>query len=66
MLKEVYSLVITTNQAKSRGQPPKKRVKVAPRDLHERLFNLRTAERDGSKTVIHYNKRLVVSSGSTE
>lgn len=52
------ALVIAALEAESRGQPPKKRVKRASRDLQERLSNLCTARRDGTKTVIEVLKAL--------
>jgi hypothetical protein len=52
------ALVIAALEAESRDQPPKKRVKRASRDLQERLSNLCTARRDGTKTVIEVLKAV--------
>ena len=44
-------VVVVALEAESRGQPPRKRVRRATRDLHERLFNLCVARGDGQKSV---------------
>ena len=50
-LRKDNALVVVALEAESRGQPPRKRVRRATRDLQERLFNLCVARRDGQKSV---------------
>ena len=50
-LRKDNALVVVALEAESRGQPPRKRVRWATRDLQERLFNLCVARRDGQKSV---------------
>jgi hypothetical protein len=52
------ALVIAALEAESRGEPPKKRIKKASRDLQMRLFNLCAARRDGSKSAIDVLKAI--------
>jgi len=50
-LRKDNALVVVALEAESRGQPPRKRVRRATRDLQERLFNLCVARRDAQKSV---------------
>jgi len=50
-LRKDNALVVVALEVESRGQPPRKRVRRATRELHERLFNLCVARRDGQKSV---------------
>jgi len=50
-LRKDTALVHIALEAEARGQPPRKRVRRATRELQERLQNLCIARRDGSKSV---------------
>jgi len=57
-LRKDTAVVHIALEAEARGQPPRKRVRPATRELQERLQNLCVARRDGSKSVAEALRRL--------